>query len=199
MRPFLFIIISLFFSSCGKTYKLSKTDLQFNPYKVGDKLIFQSNNSILDTVTVTKIVRQTIGLGYPFDGNKDKGQGLSVLVQHSVSNPDSFPGRKEGSILMIHNYGKGSYVDYWFTGYVKREAISNPFYVQDLDTEKTFTYSTKAGLFDDVILLKCDTVYPNNFDRLSRIHWSKKFGYVKIEVNESLQWELIKRLTSTND
>ena len=100
---------------------------------------------------------------------------------------------------MIHNYGKGSYVDYGFTGYVKREAISNPFYVQDLDTAKTITYSTKAGLFDDVIVIKCDTVYPNIFDRLSRIHWSKKFGYVKIEVNESLQWELIKRLTATDE
>ena len=194
MKLLVLTIALLFFLSCGETYKLSKTDLRFNPYKVGDKLIFQSNTLIFDTVTIVDIVRQTVGLGRPFDGKKERGEGLSVIVEHSVTNPDSFPGRKQGSIFMMHNYSKGSYVDYWFTGHIKREAISNPFYVRDLDTLKTFSYSTKAGHFDDVILIKSDTVYPNIFDRLSKIYWSKKVGYIKIEVNDTLQWELIKRL-----
>ena len=194
MRTLLLTITFLLLLSCGKTYRLSKTDLQFNPYKVGDTLIFQANSSLFDTVIVTEIVRQTIALGYPFSGNKDKGEGLSVIVDHKVSKPDSFPGRQRGSIFMIHNYDKGSYVDFWFTGHAKREAISNPHFVRDLDTIKTSLHSIKAGDFDDVIVIKADTVYPNIFDRLSKIYWSKQFGYLKLEINEDIQWELIKRL-----
>src|SRR5688572_8350026 len=104
MKPYLLLLISSIFLACGKTHKLSSSDLAFNPYKKGDKLIFQSNNSVFDTVVVTEIVRVTHGLGYPFDGNRDKAQGLSVVVNHLVSNPDSFPGRPRGSIFMIHNY-----------------------------------------------------------------------------------------------
>jgi hypothetical protein len=194
MRAFLWLIFVLFFASCGKTYRLSKADLQFNPYKVGDTLIFQANSLLFDTVVVTEIVRQTVALGYPFENSKGKGEGLSVIVRHSISSPASFPGRKIGSIFMIHNYSKGSYVDYWFTGHLKPEAISNPFFVRDLDTMKRIRHSTKAGDFDDVFIIKCDTVYQDNFDRLSKVYWSKKFGYTRLEVNETLKWELIKRI-----
>jgi hypothetical protein len=99
MRNFLPIIVFLLLS-CGNTYR------QFNPYKLGDTLIFQANSLLFDTVIVTKIVRQTVALGYPFSGNNDKGEGLSVLVDHKVSKPDSFPGRQTGSIFHIHNYSK---------------------------------------------------------------------------------------------
>lgn len=197
MRTYLWLITFIFFISCGKTYRLSKDDIQFNPYKVGDTLIFEANSSLFDTVIVTEIVRQTIALGEMFEFSKGKGEGLSVIARHSISNPDSFPGRKVGSIFMIHNYSEGSYVDYWFTGHLKPEAISNPFFVRDLDTMKRINHSTKAGDFDDVFIIKCDTVYPDNFDRLSKIYWSKKFGYIRLEVNEILQWELIKRLPAT--
>jgi hypothetical protein len=194
MRTFLLTIIIFLLLSCGKTYRLSKTDVQFNPYKVGDTLIFQANSLLFDTVIVTKIVRLTVALGYPFSGNNDKGEGLSVIVDHKVSRPDSFPGRQTGSIFTIDNYRKGSYIQFWFTGHAKREAISNSLFARDLDTIKASFHSTKAGDFDDVIVIKADTVYPNIFDRLSKIYWSRQFGYIRLEVNEALLWELIKRL-----
>ena len=188
------IFISLLLLACGKTHRLSKSDLQWNPYTVGDRLIFQSGNTLFDTVIVTGMVRHTRGLGYPFSGNPDKGQSLSVVVNHLVSDPGSFRGLKKGSIFIMSNYGKGSYVTFWFAGVTKGESISNPFFIGNLDTIKPITYSTKAGTFDDVVVIKSDTVYPDNFDRLSTIFWSRKFGYLEIEVNDSLKWELIGRL-----
>jgi hypothetical protein len=104
----------------------------------------------------------------------------------------------KGSILMLHNYGKGTLADYWFTGNTKPEAISKYFSLQDLDTASTTNLSTKAGNFNDVLVLRSDTVYPNSFDRLSKIYWSRKHGYVRLEINDNYTWELLKRLPVSN-
>ena len=99
---------------------------------------------------------------------------------------------------MLDNYGEGTLAEYWFNGKTKPIAISNHFPVEILDTLSTISVSTKAGNFDDVLLLKSDTVYPTSFDRLSKVYWSKKYGYVKIEINGDYKWELIKRLPVSN-
>ncbi len=198
MRPLLLTIISFFLIACGRTHKLSKADLKFNPYKAGDTLIFQSSDSVVDTVFIHEILRQTVPLGYPFDHSKRKSQSLSVLVHHSNPTLDTLLNINKGSILMLDNYGEGTLAEYWFNGKTKPIAISNHFPVEILDTLSTISVSTKAGNFDDVLLLKSDTVYPTSFDRLSKVYWSKKYGYVKIEINGDYKWELIKRLPVSN-
>jgi hypothetical protein len=193
------VCFSMFLLSCSQydRYKLSETDIRFNPYSPGDTLIFQLDNSIYDTVIVEEILRQTIKSNPMMDEEKFSFQSLSVLVKHKMTTNSFLQGRSGGSILMISSYPE-SHFSFWFTGFDKSEAVSSSMYTKDLGGYETKRLEVKAGTFNDVIILSPLHTSPSHLDPISTVHWSKKEGYLKIQINSNHTWELVKKITVKN-
>src|SRR5690554_1412747 len=57
-KTFAFILFSVLLS-CGSEYKMKSESFDWQPYKIGDKLIFESNTNQIDTIFVREIKSYT--------------------------------------------------------------------------------------------------------------------------------------------
>jgi hypothetical protein len=152
----------------------------------------------VDTIIIKEIIRQTLPIQEFGSNPVDMSEDLSILVRYPTNSAkmvtidsnkhDPFIG---GSILIMDNHIKEPEFTFWFKG-VSYQAISKAFTLRSIDSLVPTTYQTKVGIFDDVLIFKTDTVYPDIFDRISKVYWSRHFGYVRVEINDTSSWELIK-------
>jgi hypothetical protein len=72
-KAFIFILILLQFS-CGTKYKLNSNSFDWQPYKIGDKLVFESNTDEIDTIFVKDIER-----------NKNPDDQLAIFPNYDIT------------------------------------------------------------------------------------------------------------------
>ena len=186
-----------FLLACGTTYRIDNKFIKLNPYEEGDILIFKSSEGELDTVTVTEVVRQRTSTAYGVDLNADYIEGLSVVVNHSIPSIEPIYETQKGSIFMIHNYGEGATIDFWFAGIDKRDSYSRSVKaIELLNLEKT-SLVTRIGNFKDVVIIETDTIYTSQYhDRISKVFWSIEQGYLKLEIDDSKEWLLVQKINA---
>lgn len=176
-QAMIILTIVLMLISC-RTYKLSKSDLEWQPYQKGDRLIFESSKGELDTIQIRSIEKYN---------NAD---------DHLAVFPNSVQslfvvGNKE--LLKLHAGKNGSKVEF------KLRLGSN----SDLKYPGTILYLEKGNLD---ALEKVEFSAKNSFKikaeesrgnmeslpfDLQYIYWSKDFGYLGLEFKDNYIWTLI--------
>lgn len=165
----------LMFFSCN-TNKLSENDLEWQPYKEEDKLIFESNKGELDTIQIKNVETHT---------NPDDPLAILPNTVQSLF----VVGKVE--LLKLHCGKKGSKIEF------KIRLGDN-----NLKYPGTMLYLNK-GILDTLTVVEfCDkTSYKikaeesrgNMRDRpfdLRYIYWSKEYGYLGLEFENNYIWKL---------
>ena len=166
----LFMCFSTLLLSCS-SYKLSEHDLDWQPYRKGDLLIFKSNTEEIDTIKVRSV--------------------------ETYNNPDDplafFPNSIESifvsgeqNILELQAGKNCSFIH--FTLKLGDKNLKYPnvvISVKELDQNQSNN--------NEIVVIKANEYYDNlkdlKFD-LKSIYWSKEFGYIKMEFNNEYFWEL---------
>jgi len=183
----------LFLFSCGKSYKITNDDLNWNPYKENDRLIFKSNTGVLDTVFVEKLERSKskINVYSPFSGTNEQ---LIVLARHRI--PYNLATGQtqianDQPILALIAEKDGSMINLML--YLQQSIFPDGVYsIKELEKKPTITKTIGGKIYNDVIVLKPNKEYPDGASRYTDVlYWSKSKGYLRFDVNETEYWELI--------
>ena len=163
----LFALLVLF--SCNK-YKISKSDLEWQPYEKGDVLIFESNKGEKDTIVV-KSIDSYNNTDDPLALFPDKTEILFVMSQ------------KNRSLLFMKAYSGGTYFRFEIRlGNNDLRYASTVLYVEEL-----------ANNDEGCIKFEAIENYDNMKDipsDLKSITWSKELGYLALEFKGDYIWTL---------
>lgn len=168
------LIFMLF--SCN-TYKLTDADLEWQPYKVGDMLVFESSKGELDTIYIRSITINT-GAEDPLAIFPDKIQTLFVLGERELLKMHS---GKYGSKIAF-KIRLGDNTDLRYPGTILNLEKLN------LDAIKRVTYNNQ-----NCIKIKAEESRENLKNRpfdLRSIYYSKEYGYLSLEFKGNYIWKL---------
>ncbi|GEM_PF-2762394 len=183
MKYFYFLIFIFTLLSCfADRYKLDKEEIEFNPYQIGDKIVFESNLNEIDTFFISNIdLVFNDGIGIT-----EYKQVLRISEGKAPKEGDIFDhrtfllkvrsgGSKEPTIVEFRNFdGKKIYL---------KELLSSP--------KKRFV--TSFGTYNDVIEIngRSDEKIES---LIYKFQWSLKNGIIQFEKGDSSIWTLKKFL-----
>jgi len=174
-----YILIFLICVSCfTPEYKLTQKEKEFNPYRKGDKLVFESNSKELDTFYISKIdLVFNDGLGII-----EYKQALRITEGKLPEKDDIHD--KTTFLLEIRSGGskEETYVEF-------RDFIGKRQYLSKLINKSTETLITDFMSFDDVILIKSDKSWDYN-SMIYEYYWSLENGVVRFKKGDSTIWTL---------
>lgn len=168
------ITITIFIIFSCKTYKLSKNDLEWQPYKIGDTLIFESNQFETDTIVIKTIEIHSAAVG-PLDIFPNIIQTLYVS------------GCEGGSILEMEASNKGVLITFSLNelGNDFTKYPTTVFEIKKLikmQAEENTNYKIKAEeYYDNMKKYQYDLQY---------FYWSKNYGYLSFEFKNNYLWRL---------
>ncbi|MDC9721439.1 MAG: hypothetical protein PSN34_01535 [Urechidicola sp.] len=190
------IIIFISLTSCKK-HSFTKSDLEWQPYEIGDILIFESNRKEVDTIFITDISTYSnpedqLGIF------SDYHETLFVSGEVTLLNPkiDIFkrPYYRDGINLLKMYASEESSIKFNLAKI--GDTLSYPTTNISLDSLKyKMKYSPKIKLTninDEVVKITTkDYYFDMKFD-LATFYWSKKFGYVRYDFKNNYYWTLQK-------
>ena len=164
------ICFSTLIISCS-SYNLSNRDIGWQPYRKGDILIFKSNNEETDTIIIRSV-----------ETYNNSDDHLAIFPNSIQS---LFVNGKQ-NILELQAGKNGSFIH--FTLKLGNRNLKYPNVVESVNeiVHKKFDNN-------EIIVIKAKEYYDNLKDLpfdLRNIHWSKVFGYVKLEFINEYFWEL---------
>ena len=171
---FLFLCSIVLFS-CN-TFKLSQSDLEWQPYKVGDILIFASNKNEFDTVTIENIEK--------YNNPIDPLAIFPSIIQSVFVCGDN-------NILKLQADEIGNSVEFELC--LGRKEFRCPGTVLFLN-QKEIGKLEKVRLGNkDVYKIMAIEFYDNMKDApfdLEYIYWSMQYGYLGLQFKDQNLWEL---------
>ena len=181
MRFLITLTLTTILLSCGRRVHLSEEEKAFNPYSIGDVLIFESSDKKLDTVIVSEISESVFPdapgpLKYYNESlwvvSKNNGRILEV----EAKTPD-----EEHGLLFNLNLK-----NVWSYG---REMAFDEF--SSLNTENLIL--NKRTYLDVLRIKGSDKYLDSREDAAAYIYWSKSEGYIKLEREDGYYWELVEK------
>lgn len=165
------------FTSC-KMDKFSEADLEWQPYKVGDSLIFESNKGELKTIVI-KNIESHIGHSDPLAIFPDKWEYLFVTGKDVPVGIIKMSAGKEGGAIYFELQR--------FNEYTLRHP-STVYKINEIKKMDIELISNKK-VFKIEAIQYYDNLKDIPFD-LRYIYWSKEYGYVKFEYESGYEWTL---------
>ncbi len=193
LKNIIFIIFSVILTiSCSRTYRLSKSDFEWQPYKKGDILVFKSIDNERDTIFINGI-KSYLNPDDPMMP-KEYNETLFISGERSLSKPRKQAGhlfyREYIDILEVFSGEENTYLTFVFKK--KSDTLSYPTTVLSIDNLK-YKFKEKSKLSHNSILIEAKDYYDLNFEYdLNFFWWSKQFGYVRYEFKNGIYWELEK-------
>ncbi len=195
MKNILKILILLFaiaLVSCGRNYRMDKSDLNYIPYKGNEILILKSDLNRMDTIFVEEL-RKFNGCYDPLSFSSDDCEGYQIVTKSTDPNYDRYlDGQSLVSIVKSKNgetyinFGitmKGS----WFYG-----AKLNPINLNRFDSIPISSMEIENKKYEDVKTLKSDGRYSKRDNYVERIYWSVSEGFLGLDRRDE-KWRLIKK------
>lgn len=176
-----------------KTYKLDNKDMEWNPYKAGDILVFKDDFGVFDTVYITSINVFT-NPSDPLSVHPEHIQ--SMVVEASYTDPYRSNIRIEGGYLKLTKRQDGLSV---YFDLKMRNALlyDNMFLAKDLDRLKPMRIDDPRSNYLGVIEIRSsDTQYANRSNFIKSFYWKKGVGYVKIQLANNT-WMLVNKSNAT--
>jgi hypothetical protein len=196
LRFFYLLVLAVLTLSCKQKVYLEKSDLQWNPYKAGDVLVFKSSENELDTLYIIEVSRKNFASSLRIE--KYSNEHLHVQAKYKRLEVNDFIHKK---ILTIQSGSPDAWseIDFWFsTNNVTYFGKSELIYELREFAEKTV--KTPFSIFDDVIQLtgkKGPELLDGHFNQLSyqyraikKLYWSKSAGYIGYEMWDGKTWSL---------
>ncbi|MFY7670780.1 hypothetical protein ACOSP6_06795 [Tenacibaculum sp. MEBiC06402] len=189
-KAFTFVLISLLLS-CGKKHKMDSESFDWQPYEVGDKLVFESNNNEVDTIFVKEIKSYT-----------NPGDHLAILPDYhttyfitgeiSLINPftSSIGNKVTRDYVDILQLSSGKETDYLTLNLKKRRDTLSYSEITFKISELKSKFKNKSKYKSIEIDAESYNDMPFAYD-LKTVFWSKEFGYTKYEFKNGNSWELI--------
>ncbi len=191
MYKYILVCIIIFgIIGCRTTYKLSKDDLRFNPYKGGEALIFKSSQGDIDTifireVTITSVPNDPLAILPKYH------DVLNVNVKHS--DPTSINGHRYLESCFFELTATNDHNTIFGFNLAAKKALfyADSFFKEDLEKLSIVELITKAFTYKDVIKLAPQSLkYYERDEFIVAVYWSKKTGYVRFDLKNGLYWEL---------
>jgi len=200
-RPLVIIVVIILAGliglvSLGANHRLTKSDIAFNPYKVGDTLVFQSDQRESDTLIIYSADRQVLREKcYSFLTciysylTVDSWEGLYVDVRTPT---DHWTGT---NILTVRAEPNGTKTIYF--NLILKNAWWYGDNEDDLDkikllTKETFKHSN--NVFSDVVtIISKNKEYLDRPDYIEKIYWSKSYGFVGFDKLNGEKWIVTKK------
>ncbi len=161
--------------SC-KRYKLSETDLEWQPYKKGDRLIFESNKGEIDTIIIESV-----------ESYFNADDHLSLLP--STVQTLFVMGNIE--LLKLSSDKYGSKVEFKLRlgkNDLKYPGIILYLNEENLEASEEVEFNTKRCYKIKAIESR-GNMKNRSFD-LNYIYWSMRYGYLGLEFKDNYVWNL---------
>jgi hypothetical protein len=174
--------------------------MEWQPYKVGDRLEFKSNRNESYTIVIEKISRHH-SVTDPLDIIPDKTEDLSVFGKYSLINPwvstigDSVF-HKDTELLHMSSgiersnlYLKLIIEDSWFYGdsWLDISELEKKSCIDSFGFNDLLVFEDKIG------------EYKHRDNHIERFYWSKEFGYIRYELKDGYFWELNRFIRNDKD
>lgn len=177
-----FLLLGCLLSSCfSKRENLSSDERSFNPYNIGDQLVFQSTTNELDTFEISEIELLYNDAPIPL---KEYEQTLRVWEGFTPPG-EAFDQRR--LLLGIHANGSDEPTTLAFFDFHGRTTK-----LSDIPTLNKISLSTPYGTFDDVIHLTNEPQDRSRY-RNFQVFWSVNEGLLKFETGDSTVWTLVNK------
>ncbi len=173
--------------------------MDWQPYEVGDSLVFESNRDESFTLVIQEISRSH-AVTDPLDIIPDKTEHLSVFAKYSLINPwvssigDSVF-HQDTELLHLNSGLEKSNLnlkliieDSWFYG----DSWLDISKFEKMNNKELFGFND-IFVFEDKI-----GEYKHRDNHIERFYWSKDFGYIRYELKNGYLWEL-KRFIRNNE
>ncbi|MBC7525469.1 MAG: hypothetical protein H7239_13655 [Flavobacterium sp.] len=182
-----------------KSQHLTKKDIEFNPYKVGDSLFFQSTKNEKDTIIITSIYKQkltekcysllTCIPTYLFG---ETWEGYYVNSEFPNNHGEAWDdiltirAEKDGTkTIMFSLYKKDAC---W---YGNNDMENNANKILNLPTIK---FERGQKIFNDVIIIpSTNKEYRDRDDFIAKMYWSKSQGLVGFDKLNGDKWTIVKK------
>ena len=196
LRILTLVVFVTVLSSCKTNFRLTKADLDFNPYKAGDTLLFQSDKGERDTLIVHSTDKQVLREKcYSFltciysNLTTDSWEGFYVNTNRPN---ETWTGKNIMTIRAEPNGMKTIYFDIyvknaWWYG----DSETNLEKVKSM-TEKDFQLRNQT--LTDVLEIKSENKeYVERSDFIEKIYWSKSLGLVGFDKLNGDKWTVTKK------
>ena len=183
----------LFMTSSCKSYKLTRDDLKWNPYKGNEILVFQNDNGDIDTIFVISVERLK-NPDDPLAVSPNYHESVEVMVKHSDPTPPNDHRYLQSPFLKLYSAkDKNTLINFALTA-KNAWFYSGKYNKNELEKLATAELVTKNFKYDDVLRLVPKSMeYFERDEFITTVYWSKKDGYVRFDLKNGVYWELIKK------
>jgi len=175
----------IIFTSCAN-YSLSSEELKWNPYNVGDELVFVDNKGAMMNLKITSLDRNVSKIN-PYAGNFS-GKYEQLIVNYLFING---PDRELHTLLAIGKDPKGRG---FFNPTLEIPRIihqSNPFSFDELQRKAKTQLTVRGKTYYDVLIFNPTTPTETlAIPHITKLYWSISKGCVKFVLSNNTIWEL---------
>lgn len=189
MKNLIILINLIFITLSCKSFRLNKEDLEWQPYKKGDILVFESNHGERDTIKIKSIEIFT-NPDDPLAVVPKKVETLFVSGEYYHNPKKDIMGRMYSStycdVIEMGTSKMGSYIDFKFRlGDNKLKYPSVVLSIEEMNKirkDNYERYKIEAKEYND-------NMRDQPFD-LRYIYWNKEYGYLVLEFKNNYIWTL---------
>ena len=193
-----FVVLGIvIFSGCYKRYRLDNNDIAFNPYNIGDTLLFKSDEIYRDTMIVVSIDRLVLKDRYTILFG-DSWEVLFVNVKrpnndgkwHDILNLRVEPNGAKTIFMQLHVEDAD-----WY-GF---ENAGEDSVVRILRLPKLLFKRGSISLNDVCEIVSTNKAYRDREDFIDKLYWSKSQGLVGFDKLNGEKWSVEKRLKNKSN
>lgn len=183
-------ILTLFLSSCERTYTLSKKEKSIVVYKGSESLIFISDKQEQDTIKLDGFDEDFSNVGSGLQKSNVEHYNLMCLVPYTLDADTHFIRTFLISLTAREN-GKTA-VGFNILNDKRKYYFHNSIYVDSLYNLRPDSLSLKNKMLTDVVAFtnKNKDHDSTNMSNLSKIYWSLSKGLVGYQLNNGENWKL---------
>lgn len=178
-------LIALFIFGCSKKTYLTDEIKAINPYKVGQRLVFESSDGLRNIIKITRVEENRFpqGLGQfqnermviiGFRESQSIKYGTEERIMTLIAKDDTNMGRIDFSISLKDTYLRMDYIDADKFNKLSVMSIKTPY--SSYDDVVNMNNTSQRKIFDDEIV---------------EFFWSKSIGYVRLIQQNGIVWELV--------
>jgi hypothetical protein len=185
----LFVIV---FVSCGRNYRMDKSDLNYIPYNGNEILILRSDLNRMDTIFI-KEMRKFNGCYDPLSIFPDNCEGYEIVTKATDPNYDRYL-EGQGLVSIVKSKDGETYINFgismkgsWFYG-----AELYPLNLSRFDSIPISSMEIENKKYNDVKTLKSDGRFCKRDNYVEKIYWSVSEGFLGLDRRDE-KWRLIKK------
>ena len=187
------IIFSFILNSCFRSFKIDKEALKYNPYKIKEVLVFESDKNRKDTIFVSNI-RKFNPCNDPLALFPKKCEAYSISCKKTDPNHNRYLDEKS-LIKIFASTDKKSYLDFNITLKGSWFYSTKIYSLSEFDSIPDSILVIGDVIYNDVKIFNEEEYslqYKNRNNYALRFFWSKSQGFLGLDRRDE-KWRLVKK------